>query len=665
MSDDDVPDDDVPDDVLAAERAHLALARSELALMRARTRELLATQHAWGNDELTSRALAASLGRRFEQLLDDGVTPLFFGRLDREQGGEVFHVGRRHVSGADGEPVVVDWRAPVSAPYYQASAQDRQGIALRRRFGFRDGRLTAYEDDRLLRGAAVSALLVQEIERPRSGPMRDIVATVQPEQDALVRAPLEQTVCVQGAPGTGKTAVGLHRAAYLLYAHRPRLAATGVLVVGPNRAFLAYVQEVLPALGEVQVTQLTADELAPAVRVRGTDTAAAALVKGDARSARVLERALWLHAHRATEPFVQAAGTRRWRVHPDQVRELERAVRSRRLGWGAGRAALAGALASAVVRQQEDAGTTTSDRSVEQLARTPGLRAYVDALWPPLTPQRLVTAVLTDRALLARAADGVLDDDEQATLHRRGSAWTRADLPLLDEAAHLLERIPGYGHVVLDEAQDLSAMQLRAVGRRCVAGSATVLGDLAQATSPGAPGSWPEVLAHLGKPQGRLDTLTTGYRVPREVLDLANRLLPVIAPGLAPARSLRSVPGSLVVRRVEDLVAAAAEVVARRAPEGTVAVVATDLTLLDRVGARLAADGITARPLTQDGPAGVVALVPATLAKGLEFDAVVLLEPAAVAQDAYGLRLLYVALTRAVSSLTVLHRRDLPAELGL
>lgn len=668
-----LPDGVLPDDVLSQERAHLVRARADLARMRARTTELLATQAAWGNDELTTRALAASLGRRFEQLLDDGVTPLFFGRLDREPGpdddrGEVFHVGRRHVSGADGEPVVIDWRAPVSGAYYQASAQDRQGLVLRRRFGFRDGVLTAYEDDRL-QGAAtgsgtVSALLVQEIERPRSGPMRDIVATVQPEQDVLVRAPLEQTVCVQGAPGTGKTAVGLHRAAYLLYAHRARLASTGVLVVGPNRAFLAYVQEVLPALGEVQVTQVTADELAPAVRVRGTDSEPAAILKGDARMAKVLERALWRHAVRAIAPLVHSSGTRRWRVQPEQVRELERAVRGRRLGWAAGRAALAGALAAAVVRAQEDAGMTTSDRSVDLLARSRPVKAYVDALWPPLTARALVTAVLTDRELLAAAADRVLTPAEQDTLARTGSAWTRADLSLLDEAAALLERVAGYGHVVVDEAQDLSAMQLRAIGRRCATGSATVLGDLAQSTAPGAPGSWPAVLAHLGKPEGRLDTLTTGYRVPREVLDLANRLLPVIAPDIGPARSLRSVPGSLQVRRSNDLLGDAAAVVATAAT-GTVAVVAADRALLAAVGARLASLGVVAEPLSPDGPAGPVALVPAELVKGLEFDSVVLLEPAAIAgHGAYGLRLLYVALTRAVSSLTVLHVRPLPGPLA-
>ncbi len=367
------------DDVLQAERAHLAQAREGLARMRAHTRELLDTQAAWGNDELTSRALAASLARRHDALLDDGTTPLFFGRLDHEDTGEVFHVGRRHVTGEAGEHVVVDWRAPVSEAFYTATPDDRLGVALRRRFGFSGGALTAYEDDRL-QTTVQSALLVEEVERPRSGPMRDIVATVQPDQDVLVRAPLEETLCVQGAPGTGKTAVGLHRAAYLLYAHRQRLASTGVLVVGPNRAFLAYVQEVLPALGEVQVTQVTADDLAPPVRVTGTDDDDVAVRKGDAGMAQVLERALWATTVRATEPLVHATGTRRWRVWPEEVRELERAVRGRGLGWEDGRRALAGALAHHLVRQREDAGGSSHERSVDVLARSARARLRRRAL---------------------------------------------------------------------------------------------------------------------------------------------------------------------------------------------------------------------------------------------------------------------------------------------
>ncbi|MCW2499845.1 MAG: family ATPase, partial [Frankiales bacterium] len=423
-------------DVLETERAHLVRARADLKRMRESTAWLLDNQNQWGNDALTTRALAASLARRYDQLLDDGLTPLFFGRLDYDgsQDGEVFHVGRRHVTGPDGEPVVVDWRAPVSEPFYRASATEPMGVQLRRRFGFRDGALTAYEDDHLDRALGVSQLLVEDIERPRTGPMRDIVATIQPEQDVLVRAPLEHTVAVQGAPGTGKTAVGLHRAAYLLYAHRQRLA-TGVLIVGPNRAFLSYVQEVLPALGEVKVTQSTVDELCPAVRVTAVDPDEVAVLKGDARMAVVLEKALWLQVVRPEEPLVHSYGARRWRVYPDQVRELERAVRGRRLAWGAGRTALAAALAAVLVRMKEDEGIAQSGSSVERLAKSTAVKQYVDAAWPPVKPATLVSRLLAEPELLARAARGVLSDDEQALLLRPATArprWTPADLALLD-----------------------------------------------------------------------------------------------------------------------------------------------------------------------------------------------------------------------------------------
>ena len=659
-----------PNDVLVQERAHLVLAREQLHRMRVSTRALLDDQATWGNDELTTRALSFTLARRFDQLLDDGVTPLFFGRLDLYEAAEVFHVGRRHVSGADGEPVVVDWRAPVSEPFYRATAAAPGGVRLRRRFGYRNGVLTAYEDDHLDRPVTTSALLVDEIERPRSGPMRDIVATIQPEQDELVRAPLARTLCVQGAPGTGKTAVGLHRAAYLLFAHRQRLTA-GILVVGPNTAFLSYVQEVLPALGEVLVTQRTVEELAPDVRVRAQDDEATGVLKGDARWAQVLGRALWLHAQRATEPLVHTVGSRRWRLWPEDVRGIERAVRGRQLPWAAGRRALAGALAAALARQLDEAGVLQSDRAVERLAVSRHVTAYVDALWPPLTAPVLLARLLSDPEHLALAARGLLSEGEEqqvlwptapATVAR--ARWSRADLPLLDEAAHLLERVTAYPHVVLDEAQDLSPMQLRAVGRRAAGGSLTVLGDLAQGTTAWAATDWGDVLEHLGKPDGEVRVLTTGYRVPSQVLELAGRLLPTIAPELPAPTSLRHVPGALRFVHGPDVVEAAGLAAAARVGQGSVAVVAVSRRTLAQVGRRLDAHGLSSRAMDEAGTSDVV-LVPADLVKGLEFDHVVLVEPAEVAAwGLHGLRLLYVALTRAVSTLAVVHAGDLPPELS-
>src|SRR5262245_15520199 len=256
-------------DVLAAERQHLRRSREFLGLMRADVLSL----RAMGGDPVSEEYLKADLYRRAASLRDLPATPLFFGRLDYTEGGSQFHIGRRHVHDSQGAPVVIDWRAPVSRPFYRASQTDSMGLDRRRRFGFAGGELTAFEDEvfggpaggtagttaeatALEAGTAgPSRILIEEIERPRSGPMRDIVATIQPDQDDIVRAGFEETVCVQGAPGTGKTAVGLHRVAYLLYAHAQRLSRGGVVVVGPNKAFLAYIQNVLPALGELDVEQ--------------------------------------------------------------------------------------------------------------------------------------------------------------------------------------------------------------------------------------------------------------------------------------------------------------------------------------------------------------------------------------------------------------------------
>jgi DNA helicase IV len=246
----------VPDPVLTAERAHLARAAECLTEMRTAASAVVDA----GVDAWASERLGAARAERLRALAADPGVPPFFGRTDTP--AETFHIGRRHVRDAAGDPVVIDWRAPMSRPFYQASATDPQGLSRRRRFGFSGGDLTGYEDEVLAAGqSGPGDFLREEIERPRSGPMRDIVATIQPDQDDIVRAPLAESICVQGAPGTGKTAVGLHRAAYLLYTHGGQLARTGVLVVGPNRTFLRYIEQVLPTLGEVDVEQTTVADL--------------------------------------------------------------------------------------------------------------------------------------------------------------------------------------------------------------------------------------------------------------------------------------------------------------------------------------------------------------------------------------------------------------------
>ncbi len=671
---------------LIAERTHLSESRAALARMRNRAEEIFSTGQDIAGDAYTAEQLGRTLARRVAELADDPTTALFFGRLDVADGE--FHVGRRHVTDDLGEPMVLDWRAPLSRSFYRASVRDPQGVAVRRRFGFVRGELTSFEDEHLDRGeelGTTSRILTAEIERPRVGPMRDIVATIQPEQDVIVRAELTRSVCVQGAPGTGKTAVGLHRAAYLLYAYRDQLTKQGVLVVGPNASFLRYIGDVLPALGEVAAEQTTVEELTgrsltslgPRYAVRGTDAADVATLKGDARMAEVVRRAVWSHVREPAEGLLVPWGARRWRVSREDVAELLAELRSRGVRYGAARTMLAQRLAHAVLVRMEDGGEAPDDRVQDAVARSRPVRAYVDQVWPAVDPARLVHRLLSDPAFLASAAAGVLDEEEQRRVRWTRPArtpastpWSVADSVLVDEALDCVQRTGSVGHVVADEAQDLSPMMLRAVGRRCTTGSMTVLGDLAQATTPWATRSWAVALDHLGKPGAHVEQLTRGFRVPGEVLGFATRLLPIIAPGLEPPVSVRRSRGELGLRQVGDVVAATVDELSdpRADRIGSTGVIVPD-DLVDGVAAALASRGLGHTVLGRDGDAvAAMVVVAATLAKGLEFDHVVLVEPAAIVAGEpdrmTGLRRLYVCLTRAVTSLVVLHADELPPELG-
>ena len=729
----------VADPVLTTEREQLRRSREYLHLMR----EDVLSLKAMAGDRVSQEYLKAELYHRAEALKDIPDTPLFFGRLDyaphpetsqsgtgkpqagkpesrkteprkteprktepgkteprksetgiSEDGvaGHSFHIGRRHVHAPDGTPAVIDWRAPVSRPFYRASGADPMNLELRRRFGFSGGELTAYEDELFApdRSAEYSAspggrppgtprdqkpsqILIDEIERPRSGPMRDIVATIQPDQDDIVRADAAQTVCVQGAPGTGKTAVGLHRVAYLLYAHREQVRRRGVVMIGPNQAFLSYIRNVLPALGELDVAQTTVGELVESlgpVPVRESDTDAAAVIKGDARMAEVLRRALWSSVRRPSEAVMLARGARRWRVAAYELEELTHELRHRGVRYGAARELLEHRIAHVILTQMEAAGEACDDRTHEAVRRSRPVRSAVEAIWPKVDPVRLVFGLLSSASSLAVAAGDILTPDEQAAIvwsavpRSPGSArWSPADAVLIDEARDLITRTPSLAHVVIDEAQDLSPMECRALGRRCSTGAATVLGDLAQGTTPWAASSWAALLSNLGKPGTDVRELSVGYRVPRQILDYASSLLAVIAPELRPASSLRADAGALEVVQVppaaldREVVSACAQACTR---PGSVAVIAADpqvgvlASALDAAGIGYGAPGADAR----------LTLVPVTLAKGLEFDHVIVVEPARIARaEARGLQRLYVALTRAVSRLTVLYAEPLPAPL--
>ncbi|MEU5714857.1 UvrD-helicase domain-containing protein [Streptomyces sp. NPDC020403] len=674
---------------LVAERAHLADSRAALRAMRedVQALDIRDVTANWVN----AAVLQAQIDDRIKALADLTHTPLFFGRLDylhtvgaedaEGSEGERFYIGRRHVHDAHGDPMVIDWRAPVSQPFYQASRNNPLDVDRRRRFGYTGGDLTAYEDERLSDPSETertSKLLQAEIERPRVGPMRDIVATIQPEQDEIVRSGLGGTVCVQGGPGTGKTAVGLHRVAYLLYAHRERLARTGTLVIGPNRSFLHYIEQVLPTLGELEVKQATVEDLvAGRVEVRGTDEAAAAVVKGDARMAEVLRRAIRSHVTPPTEPVVVVRGSRRWRVPAYEVEEMVGELLARDMRYGAAHEALPQRIAHAVLVRMEEAGEAPDDRVQNAVARNPAVKAAVKAIWPAVEPARLVLRLLTDAEFLSIHAEGLLTEDEQKRILMakparsvKSAKWTAADAVLIDEAADLVARTHSLGHVVIDEAQDLSPMQYRAVGRRCSTGSATVLGDLAQGTTPWSTESWAQALFHLGKADAVVEELTAGFRVPREVIAYASRLLPAISPGLAAVESVRETPGSLDVREVapgalDAAVVAACEESLRH--EGSIGLIAADARVPVLAGALAAAGHSYLSPGEETTADSRLTLVPASLAKGLEYDYVVLDEPAAVVDgepdERTGLRRLYVALTRAVSGLVVLHAAPLPDHL--
>ncbi|MCW2496833.1 AAA family ATPase [Jatrophihabitans sp.] len=671
MAADDEPD---LDPELQTERAHLQLARECLAGMRVSASAIAD----YGVDQLASQSLGRLRAERLKALDAEPDAPPFFGRTDRDPEppattAEVFHIGRRHVRDEVGEPVVIDWRAPIARAFYRASPTDRMGVRLRRRFGFHAGRLSSFEDEHLDHGEQLgleSDLLREEIERPRVGPMRDIVATIQPDQDDLVRAELDTSLCIQGGPGTGKTAVGLHRAAYLLYTYPERLRRSGVLVVGPNRAFLHYIAQVLPSLGEGGIAQATLATMV-ATPATGTEAAELAVLKGDPRLAEVLRRAVHGQISKPTSDLLTIVGTRRYRIGEHRLRryvdDTRRALVDG-LRWSVARDRLRMQLAEDVRRQREDSGGAPSDAETAKVARSQAVKEFVDAVWPVLTPAGVLSRLYDDPAFLARCAPG-LDDAERAALHRvapktlRSIRWTEADTVLLDELAGLIEGGDTYVHVVVDEAQDLSPMQCRAIARRCPLGSVTVLGDLAQATTAWAPGDWAITLEHLGAPGTEVRPLTAGYRVPAEVIEVANRLLPHVAVGVPAGSSIRSGEDALRYGSVGGLGDQVAQCLT---VEGSVGVIVPD-TRAAEVLAELRAHRIEAAALDDDSDA-LVSVVPASAAKGLEFDSVVLVEPAQIVAAeptrVAGLRRLYVVLTRAVSHLVVLHDEPLPPELA-
>jgi len=686
------------DPELTAEQAHLDHAYACLDWMHDRAAELLD-----GTDSKEIDLVHAL--RRRVRALTDGGRPLCFGRIDLES-GESFHIGRRHVEDRKAEPVVVEWRTPVAVPFYRARPGDALGLSRRRQFLVDGRRIESMAEDSFGAGAVGGRIrggdaLLAELERARGGEMLDIVATIQAEQDEVIRAPLSGVTVVQGGPGSGKTAVGLHRAAFLLY-DEELLARQGVLVLGPNRVFLRYIAQVLPSLGEEAVVQTTVRDLAPGIRVVAVDDARADRIKGDARMAAVVARAVAQGRRGLADDLVVGVGLHRLVLPAPEAGAAVAEVAARRLPYDAGRGVVRDALVATLLASHPGAGTEDHHRVERDIRASPALATALDQLWPAISAPALVRSLLTSRRVLAAAAEGVLTAAEQAALRhpptatepleirssalpppawelrragsrtpkvKRRDPWTAADVALLDEASYLISgEVSTYGHIVVDEAQDLSPMQLRMVGRRSPSGSVTILGDLAQASSAWAPATWDDVVSHLATPAGwRLAELRLGYRAPADVVELASRLLPVAAPGVTPTEAVRTRRGGVSIVGVEDIATAVAQHGADLARTYSSVAVIVPHRRVDEIGGALSAAGLDAGRADR-GLDHRITLVEATSAKGLEFDAVVVADPEGIVGDALdrarGLRLLYVALTRPTQALTVVHRGDLPRELA-
>jgi hypothetical protein len=615
--------------------------------------------------EVAALALEA-WGTKRLRTFEDAERGLCFGRLTLEGAPAPLYVGRRWVHDEQ-RVLVVNWQAPAARPFYTATPADPQRVAVRRRYRTQGRRLLDISDELLDgtgTGAALGDFLLEELERSREAHMRDIVATIQSDQYRLITRELEGILVIQGGPGTGKTAVGLHRASYLLYTHRRQLSRSGVLVVGPNPTFMEYVSHVLPALGEEAVEQRSVGELLDGVGPSRADAPDVARLKGDPRLAEVVARAAALRQVPAPEDLHARLEGGFVMVHAREVQELLEEVQAEH-----GRSARARErYRMAVLRRfyerygRKLGGAALRDFSdVERALRSNGyLGRWLDRVWPMPAAESVVRSLLTQRARLAEAAEGILDPAEQEVLLRgrppRGG-WSEGDVPLVDEARALLAgESPSFGHVIVDEAQDLTPMQLRMVARRAPSGSLTILGDIAQATGPVEYRRWSDLLRFLPRgDEADIEELRFAYRVPREIMELALPLLDRIAPEVEAPLAYRSGATPPLLRRVEPgalLEEALTEAGRLAAQDGLIAVIAPE-ALLAEAGELPEASAFD----------DAVAVLPPRRAKGLEFDHVIVVEPALVAEEEQGLRALYVALTRPTTTLVVVHARPLPSPL--
>ncbi|MFF0254288.1 HelD family protein [Micromonospora zamorensis] len=620
---------------------------------------------------------AAAHMRKYSQArldqLGSSEDQIAFGRIE-DGTGEALYVGRHTVFDDESEVLVVNWQAPAAIPYYEANYADPMGLRLKRSFECTGNELKSFKDmvfaqiatavKALERGTAPAELsdtLLKDLEKNRTGEMQEIVETIQAAQFELIRADADQLLVIQGGPGTGKTAVALHRVSWLLYNERDRLTPEQVLVVGPNPTFTRYIRGVLPSLGDVDVDQRDIGKLAPSVQRGRVEPEDVTKLKGEARMAGLLARALdqRIGVPPNVATFDVQVNRRPVRIKRETLTQIVDRLRDTAGGYAARRQLLREQLLE-VLRDQ-----IGKDR---KLARQTHVEALLDRLWPPLTAASFLRDLLGSRDRLIAAAGDEFTAAEAVRLQRRATdriseeSWSKGDLPLLDEAESMINDVTTqYGHIVVDEAQDLSPMQLRSIGRRSASGSMTIVGDIAQSTGPWARDDWDEVLVHLPSRQPhRVRHLRYGYRVPRQVFERAARLLPIAAPFVEPPQVVRDGPEPEVHHtEAEYRPTKVVEVATRHAGKGRfVGIVCPDSC---RAAVQNALDVDEVKWSNgRDGQLGQsINLVSPTEAKGLEFDAVVVVEPEEiVAGDPRGHRMLYVALTRTTTYLDVVHVGD-------